>query len=340
MKFTIIGMGKTGHTTACYLLNSNQEVVCWDRNAEKLNLIRNNGIEIEGQIEGHFTPKVEPELKKAIAGANYILVNTLASGHKDVAKLLQGNLQNNQGILIFNSNWGVYEFVQILGTELIMKNITVSETGGMHLMSDLMNVGHCRLKKIKKSLTISTYPLQKDEMVINELKEVFPQLVLSASPVMTSMNTSNPILHAPIALCSFSKIEFGVDNFFYKEGASRQVVKYIERVDNERLNVMKSLHMKPLSCLEIVNKAWGTDCKDLYEAIHLNYPTSKGPKDINYRFITEDVPFGIVPIAKLGRLLNISTPYCDTLIDIFSKLMDRDFLAEGPNIQMDILTSL
>lgn len=329
MEITILGMGKTGHSISCYLLNKGYNVVCWDRDERKLELLQ-KGIDCTGVIEGHFTPKIERDISKAISGANCILVNTVASGHRDIATLLKDKLNEGQLILIFNSNWGILEFSQILEEELIQKNITLAETGGMHIMTDLPNLGHCHIKKIKKSLSLSCYPLNKQTEILSILLPMFPQLFPSESPVITSMDTSNPILHAPIVLGEFSKIEEGADYYFYREGATPLIVKYIEKLDVERLSVMKAIGIRGSSCLDIVNRAWNTNCKNLYDAIHTNYANSKGPKSVEYRFITEDVPFGIVPIVKLGQVFGVKTPYANLLVNMYSALLERDFMLIGP----------
>ncbi|MBR2281996.1 MAG: NAD/NADP octopine/nopaline dehydrogenase family protein [Spirochaetales bacterium] len=339
MKIAVLGMGKTGHSTSCYLMDRNQSVTCWDRDAAKLDVIR-EGITCTGVLEGFFAPEVESDLAKAIDGADYIFINTVAGGHKPVAELLSGHLSNNQRILVCNSNWGVMEFLQVLGKEIREKGVVLCETGGFHIMTDLPDVGHCHIKKIKSKLSISCFPRSQTEEVLKELNPIFPQFVPAESPIMTSMDTSNPMLHAPIALCGFSKIEGGVDHFFYKEGGTPSGVKYIEKIDNERLAVMEAMGVKGTSCLDIVNKAWKSSCTDLYSAIHANYPTSKGPKSIEYRFITEDIPYGVAPVVKLGRAFGVPTPYSELLVNMYSALMDRDFMALGPIFRKDEIAAL
>lgn len=322
MLFAVIGMGRVGHTISCYLMSKKAEVIVWDRNKEKLDTIRQNGIHVEGVLEGMFFPQVSYDFDESIMQADYILVCTVAEGHRDVARLMKGKLSNRQHILILNSNWGVYEFLQILGSEILEKDISISETGGVHLMSDLLCPGRCILKKIKNKIDISTYPRLKENEILTDLFDLFPQLNGCVSPIQTSMNTSNPILHAPIALFGFSKIEAGLDFLFYKEGATPTVVRYIEKVDRERLAVMNALGVDSSPCLDIVNKAWNTSYDNLYDAIQANYPVSKGPKSIEHRFISEDVPFGILPIQKIGYLLGVDTPHTDKLIEMYEALLD------------------
>ena len=341
MRFAVVGMGKVGHTASCCLMSRHVHTVVWDRNKEKLDAIRQNGIHVEGMLEGLFFPRVSYDFEEAIKEADHILVCTVAEGHRDIAGLMKGRLSNHQHILIMNSNWGIYEFLQILKAEVQDKDISISETGGVHLMSDLIEPCRCVLKKIKSRIDLSTYPSHKADDVLKDISEVFPQMQGGSSPIQTSMNTSNPILHAPIALFGFSKIEAGMEHLFYKEGATPSVVRYIEKVDGERLAVMKALGAGASSCLEIVNKAWNTSYGSLYDAIQANYPSSKGPKSASHRFISEDVPFGIMPICRIGRLLGIGTPYADKLVGMYEALLDAaSFSGKAPMFSIDQIRDL
>ena len=61
---------------------------------------------------------------------------TLASGHRDVARQMKGCLRPGQDILIFNGNWGAYEFYQELGNVWKSHQITIGETGSMLVLAD------------------------------------------------------------------------------------------------------------------------------------------------------------------------------------------------------------
>ena len=78
MKFTVLGMGKTGHTVCAYLLQQGQTVTAWDRDAQKLAVLEQSGIRVSGALEGHFPIHTESSLADAVADSKYILVMTTA----------------------------------------------------------------------------------------------------------------------------------------------------------------------------------------------------------------------------------------------------------------------
>jgi opine dehydrogenase len=58
-----------------------------------------------------------------------------------------------------------------------------------------------------------------------------------------------------------------------------------------------------------------------------------GPQEFDHRFITEDVPYGLVFFQSLGRAAGIDLPVTDTLIRLTSALYGRDFTAEGHTVE-------
>ena len=118
---------------------------------------------VRGALEGHFPIHTESSLADAVADSKYILVMTTADGHKPVAERLRGLLQPGQRIIVFNCNWGAYEFDQVLADELREKQILVGETGGMLLLSNLNRTGECFLRSIKKKMSLAAIPAAESE---------------------------------------------------------------------------------------------------------------------------------------------------------------------------------
>ena len=60
-----------------------------------------------------------------------------------------------------------------------------------------------------------------------------------------------------------------------------------------------------------------------------------GPTTADSRYVTEDVPFGLVPTAQLGRLAGHPAPLHEAGVEIFSAMYGRHFTAEN-----DLLAAL
>lgn len=334
MRFSVIGAGNTGQTMAAHLTIMGHDVKLYDRDTKKVEIIAANGIELRGALVGKATVKATTDISECIEGTDFIMVMTTAQGHSDVCRQMQPFLEDGQNIVIFNGNWGAIEFKRILSETLLNKNIVISETGAMIYLSDLLETGIVDVIKLKSSISLACIPARRCGEVIERLRDVYPQFVEADNVLETSLNNSNPIFHAPITLFNAARMDFAQDFRFYGDGASPLLVKYIDSIDKERIEIAQTLGIKSKSVLEIINSFWVDKYDNLYDAIHFNesYESAKAPCSFEHRYITEDIPFGIVPLAKLARMLKLKTPYIDSIITTTSLLLDRDFMSEGPDL--------
>ncbi|GAI60830.1 unnamed protein product [marine sediment metagenome] len=58
-----------------------------------------------------------------------------------------------------------------------------------------------------------------------------------------------------------------------------------------------------------------------------------GPSLVKSRYITEDIPYGLVPIAKLGRHFNVVTPVIDAVIELASVINQTNYWKEGMSLE-------
>ena len=50
---------------------------------------------------------------------------------------------------------------------------------------------------------------------------------------------------------------------------------------------------------------------------------------LHHRFLTEDTPYSMVPMAALGRLAGVPTPIMDALIALLGELLGEDYAVTG-----------
>lgn len=344
MKFCVLGLGKTGHAMMAYLLDKGQEAIAWNRSEGKVADVLELGITASGAINGYFKTQATTDIGKALKNAKYILVMSVANAHKDIAKLLSGKLEKGSRIIIFNGCWGAYEFYSELKDELNAKNVLLAETSGMLIMSSYAAKAAPRLSTIKKEIAIASIPKEDAKVVAEELKDVFPQFIVAANAIETSINNSNFVLHCPISLLNMARLENGEEYGFYTDAVSKSVARFIEAVDEERVNVAKAIGVTPQSCLEILNHAWGQTNATLYDAIMNNedYRKIKGPKSLDFRFISEDLPYGFMPVANIGKQVGVKTEAIDAMISVFRySLSPENQPGTGPDFsKMDLSTLL
>jgi opine dehydrogenase len=337
MKFTIIGTGNTGHAMACYILSKGYETILYSKNEQKVKIIKNNGIQVTGAIEGCFNVSITSNICEAVTFGDCLIICTTAQGHQDVCRMIKPHVKQNQTIIIFNGNWGALEFKNILSQRRKLKNLTIAETGAMMFICKSTTPGKVHIDKIKKTITLATLDKGRAIHLTNALGKVFPQFKPVNDVFETSLNNSNTIIHTPITLFNSARIDSGQDFLFYAEGASPQSIKYVETMDLERLELGYRLGIEITSTLEIINSFWVNKHENLYDAIHQNesYKVVSGPKTLNHRFITEDIPYGLVPLSELGARFKIPTPSINAMINAFDQLIGVDFRALGPDLDYE-----
>ncbi len=69
------------------------------------------------------------------------------------------------------------------------------------------------------------------------------------------------------------------------------------------------------------------DPKAVFESYKMSSPP--GPYSFDNRYVTEDVPMGLVLLSSLADKLGIKVPECNRLIEMCGGLLARDFFKEG-----------
>ncbi|KAF0817741.1 MULTISPECIES: NAD/NADP-dependent octopine/nopaline dehydrogenase family protein [unclassified Cytobacillus] len=332
MKFTIIGAGNGGQSMAAHLTHLNHEVALYDIQTELIAKIKENGgIKAEGVFEGFASVTATTDLEYAMSDSEIIMVTTTGTAHKSVARSIAPYLKDDQIIMIFPGYWGALEFRNIFNEVGMNKKVYVAETESLIYTCRYIEPGHVRIRKIKENLEFATLPATDASIVQERLKEVYPQLVATDSVLTTTLNNVNPQFHVPILLLNTGRIESEGDFFFYPDGATPSVVNVIEAIENERLEIGRKLNINLSTCPELLNRFYDVVEDNIYDAIQNNpaYKTGKAPTTVNYRYIYEDIPYGLHPFVKLGEKLGVETPASNLLIDLASLIRKEDLRANA-----------
>jgi opine dehydrogenase len=88
------------------------------------------------------------------------------------------------------------------------------------------------------------------------------------------------------------------------------------------------------------DRTYGVRGADLTETCQLLTTNSDGPYQATgtptsfaHKYITEDVPVGLVPMRALGATAGVATPAIDALITLVHAMTGRDFAVEGRTLE-------
>jgi opine dehydrogenase len=107
------------------------------------------------------------------------------------------------------------------------------------------------------------------------------------------------------------------------------------------------LGLKPLRFVDIFHQAGLTSEEarasgSIYRAISESEPnrTIKSPSTLEHRYLKEDVGYGLVPMAEIGRLAGVKTPVIDSLITLASAISRTDYRSLGLTLEKMGLTGI
>ena len=341
---TILGAGNGGCAFATDLTLRGFEVTLFDlpQFESTLQPIRaRGGIQLFGEAGEGFAKlsRVTTDIVAALDDSDLILVVVPAFAHATFATECAPHLRPGQTIVINpGSTGGALEWAQIMRQAGAADGVILAETLSLPYACRKRDPTRVDVLGVKTNLPIAALPARNTHALLQILEGVYPAGVATATNVLeTSLNNLNAIAHPMAALLNVGWIEATQGDFsFYGEAVTPSVARAMEEVDRERLAVLAALGLEPVSLLEWDRRLYGLKGKTLYEMLHVSpvHVPTKGPASLNGRYITEDIPFGLVPMAGIARVLGLPTPATDLFINLASLLNQTDYWSEGRTAEM------
>ena len=181
-------------------------------------------------------------------------------------------------------------------------------------------------------LGIGVYPASQTEEAMPVLQTLFPGAVAYRSALEAGVSALNPVVHPPGVLMNAGRIERSRGEFwFYEEGVTPSVVRAIEAVDRERLAIGAALGLTLSPVAEAFHRAGFGPAGDLWATINGSRMLTalRAPGQVDTRWLTEDIPYGLATWGLLGNRLGVATPTMDALVALASAVLDRDFAREA-----------
>ena len=335
MKIAVIGAGNGGQALAAFLSSKGYDVSLFNRSLRRIaHIIETKRIRLEGIINGVFKLSlVSTNIEEVIKGRKLIMVVVPAFAHKSIAERIYPFLEDGQIILLNpGRTFGALEFYRTLREKGVRKKVIVAEAQTFLFASRISNPGVVKIFRMKNAVPVSAIPAIENPQLKEILREVIPEFEIAPNTIYTSFNNIGAVFHPSVQLLNSGRIESTAGAFqFYLDGITPSVAKVLEKVDEERCNVMKLFGVEPLTAKEWLNYAYDVVGSNLYEAIHNNdgYQGIYAPPSLYNRYILEDVPMSLVPISSAGKQFGEYTPTIDSVIHIASIMVSRDFWKEG-----------
>ena len=341
-KVAILGCGNGGMALAADLKLKGAKVALWSdpAHARKFNHIRNKGEIILHDDNKNLSAKLDlisHDLSEVIKFGDIIYNCTPMVVHVSLFKKLTYLNKVNAIKLLINLS-GVFSGLdQFLRSkdQTIFNKIKVFDTSTFPYACRAGDSNDVSILGRKSELAIA--PLfPSDHYYLDSLPECCKPIKFKVeeNSFKLGLMGTNAVFHPATVLFNARLIDNGCSFLFYREGISKKTSLLHEALDNERLHLAKAMDYELSPCVEDDNKYYGTNFTNGYDfsinsAVHR---TIKSPTTLNHRFVTEDIAYGLVPLTTLGKIYNVALPNIESVVHIFSTIMDINYYQYGRNL--------
>ncbi len=341
IKFTVVGAGHGGKAMAAHLGLMGFSTKLYNRSMEHIAAIKElGGIDLAGlNGEKRDFGKLEAvtdNMEEALEGSDMVMVVVPSSAHAEVAKTMAPYLKDGQIIVLHpGRTCGAIEVVKVLRDNGCSADVTVSEAETFIYASRSDGPAQARIFRIKEAVPLAALPATRNHEVLDRIHEAYPEFIDGGNVLNTGLNNMGSIFHPALTLLNAGWIETTHGDYqFYIDGVSRSVARVLEVLDRERVTVGAALGLKTRNAMDWLKLAYDTTGEDLYEAIHNQegYYGIKAPPTLNHRYIFEDVPCSLVPIASLGARFGVGVRGMDSIIVLANIVHRTDYWRRGRTV--------
>jgi opine dehydrogenase len=341
-KFAVIGAGHGGKAMAAHLALKGFKVSLYNRTACHVEVIKKRGgIELDG-AEGvpHGFGKLErvtSNIGEAIKNVEMVMVVLPSSAHAEIASLMAPHLKDKQIVVLHpGRTCGALEFSKVIRDRGCKANVTIAEAETFIYAARSDGPAAARIFRIKEAIPLAALPATRTQLVLDAINEAYPQFIDGVDVLNTSLNNMGAIFHPALTLLNTGWIEATHGDYqFYIDGVTPSVARMLEVLDRERVTVASALGIRARTALEWLKLAYDTTGDDLHEAIHNQpgYYGIKAPPTLNHRYLFEDIPMSLVPIASLGMRYGVSVRGMESIIRIGSIIHRTDYWRRGRTVE-------
>ena len=340
MNIAILGAGNAGCAVAADLTMHGHDVTL----IKTSHAMHDDNFQFLLENDGKMTLNEFGEIKSAnihrlsrdvseIRGAEIVIIYIQTNFHEQLIERIAPYLEDGQ-ILLINPGY--------LSTAYVLKhcadrNIIIAEAESSVIDGRIMEPGYFRVGFRNVRNPIGIFPSSRKAEAAAKLDQLGERLVYLDSVIEAALHNPNMIVHTVGSVMSIPRIESSKGEFcLYYEAYTRSnphTWMVLDALDKEKMDVLGKLNFTRMPYVEACKYRNSLDDSIDAKEVFLNYaemPTrAKGPTKVDSRYISEDVPQGLVMMEALGKALNVSTPICTALIELASAALGRDLRAEG-----------
>jgi opine dehydrogenase len=344
-RVTVLGASNTGFSIAANLALAGHEVLLWEHHefVAALEPIRDSlTITLEGTARTGPArlASATTDPAEALAWSDVLLCSVPSFAQAAITAEVLPHLRSGHLLALLPGNLGTLAVARWL-RQANISGMTVAESDTAPYVCRKSGPDRAVIWGAVPSLGIGAFPATETSAAQATLEEYFPGAVTYPNVLAAGLSALNPIVHPAGVLLNAGRIERSRGEFwFYEEGVTPSVVAAIEALDQERLAIAAAYGLDLAPVAAGFHQAGFGPKGDLWSVINGSrmLTSLRAPGAVNTRWVTEDVPYGLVTWAALATVAAVPTPMLDAIVTLSSAVLSTDFRQSGrllPDLGLD-----
>ncbi|MDO5713996.1 MAG: NAD/NADP octopine/nopaline dehydrogenase family protein [Tissierellia bacterium] len=351
MKLTVFGAGNGGVTAAYHFAKLGHEVCIYDspQFPTQIEAIQKaGGIKAKDEEDGAkmILPGFEDislattNVEEAMAFSDMIVMVCPSFAQEIFFDSMLPHLKSGMKILLMPGNYGGLVLNKIL-KESDKKDLDITFMDAITIpwACRLTEPGVVGIMGLKEFLSLSVFPKNKANDELKEILESFipiPVEILD-NPIVAGLENINFGGHPMMTTVNIGILEnFNGEFNYYKDCCSTATANAAKRMDEERLSVGNALGYKLRTELEAMNLLYNTNEETVYDFNRKSVTHGKihnAPNSSKARYITEDVPYLLVPCYELAKFAGLEVPVVQAVITLASAYNETNYFETGRTLE-------
>ncbi len=288
-------------------------------------------IHAQGALEWRGPVAAYAEIGGAVAGAEVVVLCVPGDGQKAMIDALVPVLEDGQTVVISAQYSLSALYLSKRLSERGLKDVPIVALATTMLTGRRTSAQSVRVLSIRKEYGFALYAHHRAAETAALIRALSGKDLTQVAMTEIAFGNANPIAHVPNALCNLTRIELGEDWSNYGK-MTASVCALIEKLDAERCRIAGMFGAAPIPFAEHLHRSFGAPLGSVFEMVQAIGETRSGlngPNAMSSRYITEDVPYGLVPVAFLAEVAGEEAPAHTAFVTLLSTACGRDFGAEN-----------
>ncbi|MFQ4149864.1 NAD/NADP octopine/nopaline dehydrogenase family protein [Arthrobacter sp. LAPM80] len=344
-RVSIIGTGNAALTAAYHLSALNVDVCLYGSPgfAQPLDDIRQaGGIRADATLDGadldfagfQAVHTLTDDVAEAAAYADVLLLPVPSFAQLPLFDALLPHLRDEQIIMLLPGNFGSLALRRRQHERGYTQRLIFVEAISSPWACRITGPAHIAIMGLKTCLPVAALPSTRTEDAIARLAPLMPLPLTALDNVLAAgLENINFGGHPLLTTLSMGLLENFDGKFnYYRDCCSPATARAAAVMEEERQAIGRSLGLSLMSELAAMNKLYGLHETSVFELNRSSDAHSKitnAPNSPNHRYVSEDVPYLLVPIQELARMGGVPTPMIDACITITNAYNQTDYALTG-----------